>query len=131
MGKTSSTVKDKWNKKHYTPVKVAVKPETAAAFKAACAAAGSSMASVLSDFMGKYTGAAQEKAHVPVSVKTLRDRRKAMLMIYSLITEMRDAEEKFMNRMPENLQGSSRYDDADERLGKLDDAIDIIGDIYT
>jgi len=130
MGKTSNTAKDKWNKMHYTPVKVAVKHETAAGFKAACVVAGSSMASVLSDFMDKYARTAQEKAPAPANVKTLRDRRKMMSMVYTLITEIRDAEEDYMNRMPENLRGSSRYDAADERLGKLDEAIDIIGDIY-
>ena len=132
MGKTSNTVKDQWNKKHYTPVKVAVKHETAAGFKTACTAAGTSMASVLSDFMDKYAcGTTQEKKNAPVNVKTLRDRRKAMSMIQTLITEMRNAEEGFMNRMPENFQGSDRYDEAEERLEKLDEAIDIISDIYS
>jgi len=130
MGKTSNAAKDEWNKNHYTPIKVAVKHEIAAGFKAACAAAGTSMASVLSDFMDKYASPTQEKRPVTISVKTLRDRRKAMVMIYALITEMRDAEEEYMCRMPENLQGSTRYDEADERLEKLDEAIDIIGDIY-
>ena len=131
MGKTSNTVKDEWNKKHYTPVKVAVKHETAAGFKAACAAAGTSMASVLSDFMDKYAGGAtREKKTAPASVKTLRDRRKAMSLINTLITDMRNAEEEYMDRMPESLQGSERYDEAEERLGKLDEAIDIISDIY-
>ena len=130
MGRTSNAVKDEWNRKHYTPVKVAVKHETATGFKAACVADGVSMASVLSDFMDGYANPTQEKKSALVSVKTLRDRRKAMAMVCALITEMRDAEEAYMDRMPESLQNSSRYEDADERLGKLDEVFDAINDIY-
>jgi hypothetical protein len=130
VGKTSNAAKQTWNKNHYTQIKVAVKHQTAAGFKAACAAAGTSMVSELAGFMDEYTNPAEVKETAPIRVKTLGDRRKAMARICSLMTEVRDAEEEYMNRIPENLQSSSRYDDADERLGKLDEAIDIISDIY-
>jgi len=130
MGRTSNAAKQEWNKKHYTTVKVAVKHETAAVFKSACADAGASMASVLGSFMEKYAGIALEGIPARINVKTLRNRRKAMAVVHTLIAEIRNAEEEYMNNMPENLQGSSRYDEADERLGQLDEAINIIGDIY-
>jgi len=129
MGKTSSQVKQKWNEKHYTSVKVAVKPQTAADFKAACAAAGTSMACELANFMNIYVNPPQEK-YIPKNVKTLGNRRKAMAVILTLMTEMRDAEDEFMNNMPENLQSSSRYEEADERLSSLDEVLDTIKDLY-
>ena len=64
------------------------------------------------------------------SFKTLRERRRIMVTIYTLLTEIRNAEEAFIYNMPENLQNSCRYDYAVERLEKLDDLIDLIGDIY-
>jgi len=52
--KTSNTVKDRWNASHYTQIKVSVNPDTATAFKEACAVNGVSMASILSEFMDEY-----------------------------------------------------------------------------
>ena len=130
MGKTSNAAKQMWNKNHYTQIKVAVKHQTAAGFKAACATSGISMASELAGFMEEYINPTEGKETLQIRVKTLGDRRRAMAMLCTLMTEIRDAEEDYMNRIPENLQGSSRYDDADERIGKLDEVIDIISDIY-
>jgi len=129
MGKTSSQAKQRWNEQHYTSIKVAVKPQTATDFKAACAAAGTSMAAELANFMNIYVNPPPER-HIPQNVKTLGNRRKAMSVILTLMTEMRDAEDEFMNNMPENLQGSSRYEDADERLTSLVEALETIKDLY-
>jgi len=129
MGKTSSQAKQKWNNKHYSTIKASVKPQTAAVFKAACAAAGTSMASELANFMETYANPPREKA-LPPNVKTLGNRRKAMAVIIALMAEMRDAEENYMNNMHENFQSSSRYEEADERLGSLDEALDAVRDIY-
>lgn len=130
MGKTSSQTKQKWNEKHYIPVKALVKPGIAAAFKAACADAGTSMASELSNFMDMYANPPQKNMNAAINVKTLGSRRKAMALIHALMIEMRDAEEELMDNMPENLRSSSRYEDADERMSKLDEALDFIDDIY-
>ena len=40
-----------------------------------------------------------------------------------LIEEIRSDEECYMDNMPENLQGSVRYSDAEEACGHLEDAI--------
>ena len=130
MGKTSSQSKQKWNERHYIPVKALVKPEIAIAFKTACADAGTSMASELSNFMEMYANPPQENTKATANVKTLGNRRKAMALIHALMIEMRNAEEELMNNTPENLRSSSRYEDADERMSRLDEALDIIDDIY-
>ena len=93
--------------------------------------AGTPMASELTDLMAGFTNPSKGLKTAITNVKSLRNRRKVMALICTLITSLRDAEEEFMNNMPENLKNSSRYDDADERLEKLDEVIDIIGDIYT
>ena len=130
MSEKLNALKQEWGEEHYTTVKVTVKHETAAGFKAVCTAAGASMESVLGSFMDKYTGTPQECTPTRISVSSLRDRRKAMAMVNAMITEIRNAEEDYLNNTPESLQSTSRYDEADERLGKLDEAIEAIGDIY-
>ena len=39
------------------------------------------------------------------------------------IERIRDEEEEYMDNMPENLQGSSKYSAAEEAYGHLDDAV--------
>jgi len=88
------------------------------------------MASELSNFMEMYANPPQENTKATANVKTLGNRRKAMALIHALMIEMRNAEEELMNNTPENLRSSSRYEDADEHMSRLDEALDIIDDIY-
>jgi len=129
MGKTSNMAKQQWNSAHYVQIKVQVKPETASAFKAACAASGTSMASELSAFMEEFASPPQGALPL-VKVKTLGNRRKAMSLVYRLLTEIRDAEEGFLENMPENLQGSSRYEMAEERLDRLSEVLEAADGLY-
>ena len=51
---------------------------------------------------------------------------KVIAMLHSannLIENIRSDEEAYMDSMPENLQGSMRYSDAEEACGHLEDAI--------
>jgi hypothetical protein len=130
MGKTSNAVKQKWNAKHYVQVKASVKPQTAETFKAACVAGGVSMAGELARFMESFANPPEEKSIANISVKTLKDRRQALNIVRTLITEIRNAEVGYLDRTPKNLQGSSRYEMAEERVEKLADALDAIDEIY-
>jgi len=129
MGKASSAAKQRWNSKNYTQVKVSVKPKIAAGFKNACAASGTTMASELSAFMEDF-------AHLPTKtamhtqVKTLGDRRKTMYTVLGLLPDMRDAEEAYLDNTPENLQGSTRFEMAEERFDMLADAIEAVEGVY-
>jgi len=129
MGKPSSIVKQRWNSANYTQIKAQVRPETASAFKAACAASGTSMSSELIAFMEEFANP-QQNALPFMKVKTLGDRRKAMRTVIKLLTEIRDAEETYMENMPESLQSSSRYEMAEERLDSLSDVLDAADGIY-
>lgn len=57
-------------------------------------------------------------------------RRKTLQSIYDIITEakdnldaVRDEEECYKDNMPENLQGSERYERAEEAIDALESAI--------
>jgi len=130
LGKTSNAAKQKWLASHYTQVKFSTKPETAATFKAACAAAGATMAGTLSAFMLKYAGQPAEQVGPPVSVKTLKDRRKAAAFVHNIITALLDAEERYIGNAPENLCGSQPYEMAEERVSKLQEVLDAMDDVY-
>jgi len=129
MGKTSSIVKQRWNSANYSQIKIQVKPGIASDFKAACAASGTSMASELIAFMEEFANPQQNILSL-MKVKTLGDRRKAMRTVIELLTEIRDAEEAFIENMPENLQSSLRYEMAEERLERLIDVLDAADGIY-
>ena len=129
MGKTSNNAKQQWNAAHYTQIKAYVKPETASGFKAACAALGTSMASELSAFMENFANPQQDALPL-TKVKTLGDRRKTMGLVVSLLTEIRDAEQAYLEHMPENLHSSSQYEMAEERLDRLSDVLDAADGIY-
>ena len=130
MGKTSNTAKQIWNAEHYTQIKVSVKPETAAAFRSACQVAGVSMASAISTFMMDYPTIPPKKGSLSVLTTTRRDRRNALNMLLGFLNQIRDAEELYRDRIPENLAGSSAYDAADETVSLLSDAIDLLESAY-
>lgn len=64
-----------------------------------------------------------------------RTRRKCLANLSELLEELRisvetlrDEEQEYMDNMPENLQGSIRYEAAEEAVSNLEDAMDSIGD---
>ena len=136
MSKASNRAKTKWNASNYTAVKAAVHPEVAASFKAACAAADESMASVLSRLMAEYakvtapdrgTGA---KAPGMDPASTMKRRRNTVRAVAALLEQVRDAEERFIANAPENLQSASIYEDAEQYVSVLEEAIEQLGGIY-
>jgi hypothetical protein len=128
LSKTTAAVKDAWNAAHYTQVKISVKPEVAAAFKSTCAAGGASMAGVLSRCMSEYAGIAVNSAALPVDTRP--NRRQAVRKIAQWIKAIRDAEEGYKNRIPQNLAESERYENAEESVAKLDEAIEALAEAY-
>jgi len=57
-------------------------------------------------------------------------RRKAAALASGLLERIRAAEEAYMERIPVNLQASDAYDMADNSIGLLDEAIDLVGSVY-
>ena len=130
MPNQSNASKQRWNSANYVQVKVNVKPELAAAFKDACAAAGASMASVLSGFMADYSN--HQTAGAPPSdpYATRKLRRRAMKSFISELESLTLAEERYRDKIPENLQGSVRYEDADRCVDTAHEAIDLLREMY-
>jgi len=132
VGVTSNAAKQNWNAAHYTQIKVSVKPEIAAKFRAACETSGESMACVLSGFMEEYAAIPAKKKgkHAHIQTTTRRLRRIAMKSLLASLGQIRDAEEAYRDNIPENLTGSSAYEAADECVSLLTEAIDILEAAY-
>ena len=127
----------RWNAENYTQVKFYAEPKLAAAFKVACTAAGVSMASVMSKFMAEYCNElpSQEKKKPPITTEldysTRGKRRSALRRITAQIEALKDAEEGYRDRIPENLQGSERYEAAERDVSLMETALESLSEAYT
>ena len=126
----NNDARTQWNARQYTQVKVYVRPDVAADFKAACAARGESMASVLSRAMLDYCGKKPDKklkakAAAP-DYSTRGKRRAALLYHVGQVEAIRDAEETYKDNIPQSLQAGLRFDDAAQTIEALDEAVDAL-----
>jgi len=128
MGKTSNSTKDKWNKSHYVQVKIRVSPEVAAAFKAVCEANSMSISGTLSKFMEERCGKIPTINNPGKDLFSTRGgRRKLMDAIIRQLEDIKDAEEQYLEAIPANLQGSTRYDAAEQCISEIEEALDSLG----
>jgi hypothetical protein len=111
-------------------VKVSVKTEVAAAFKAACAVNDISMAFVLSDFMRQYANLTAGKKGYAADLSTRRQRRAFAHEIIRQLERVRDNEEHYCDNIPANLQGGSAFEDARQCVAIMDEAIDLLTSAY-
>ena len=118
-----------WNECRYTQMKVSVPPGLASAFKKTCAASDVSMRSVPIGFMADYCKIDIDKKN-GVDCSTRKLRRAAIEKIIRKLHGIRDAEEEYRNRIPLNLQGSIVYENADETVALLDEAIESLLSAY-
>lgn len=109
-------------------VKVSVKPEVAHAFKAACKANDTTMTKQLSDFMSRY-GKVQKSGYAP-NLSSRRQRRAAMRIIMHQLERVRENEERYRDNIPENLQGGSPFELADQSVSIIDEALDLLASVY-
>ena len=65
-----------------------------------------------------------------LDVSTRGKRRKAVAGIIELLKEIREAEEGYMTRMPENLQSGDAYAVADNSVDVIIEAVDLLSDAY-
>jgi hypothetical protein len=126
-----ATAKQKWNDAHYTQVKVSVDKKIATAFKKACMESFVSMANVLATFMVSFAqGDIKTKnTYSPneiVSLATKRQRRNRAKYHIEGLELIKAAEEASRDNIPENLQNSVVFDNAENTISLLDEAIDLI-----
>ena len=131
MSNAATRAKAKWNAKSHVQVKVHADPCVAAAFKSTCQMVGRSMASVLTEFMAQYSGIPKSAASATLDdVSTRRKRRKIVSSMANRLEKVRDAEENYLFNIPENLQGASIYDAAEQSVSIMDEVIELLGEIY-
>ena len=136
MGIASNEAKQHWNSAHYTQVKVSVKSEIAAAFKADCLAQGVSMAGEITRFMvekidsGVDCHRQSSKSSHPVAVSSRPQRRKAAKYILELLESMIDSETQYIENIPQNLRNSSNYEAAQQSLSDLEEAAELLRNAY-
>ena len=57
-------------------------------------------------------------------------RRKVVKLVIDLLERIRAEEQKFIVRMPLNLQSSDAYDTAEYSIDVLNEAIDVVSSVY-
>ena len=130
MAGTSNEAKQKWNAAHYTQIKVSVAPDIASAFKATCAANGASIAGTLARLMSEYNGKATGKERKSTAYGTRSQRRGAVQKMLMSLADIKQAEENYAEKMPENLRNSVRYEDAEQSINALDEVISLLSQAY-
>ena len=113
----------------HTQIKASVDPDIASAFKQACAASNESMAAVLARFMADYSKSPAKPKNTP-DYSTRRRRRAAIKGFIGQLEQVKMWEEKVRDNMPENLQGSSVYETAEEAVSSLEGAIDALTEFW-
>jgi hypothetical protein len=125
--------KQEWNAAHYTQIKVSVDPHIASMFKKTCADTNVSMAKILSQFMISYCqGDVKTKDIAPRNDLSTRGRRRKMVKAHIQgLEQIKTAEETYRDKIPTNLQNSSSYDNAEQSISLLDEAIDLLASAFT
>jgi hypothetical protein len=116
----------------YKQIKISVDPALAESFRSVCARDGVSVTSELARFMRMRIGE-QHPVTVPVSritTKTRGQRRKATMIVISELETIKDAEEAYMDNIPENLRGGSAREAAEQSVQTLEEAIALLEDVF-
>jgi len=109
----------------YVQIKVSVDPDLASAFKAACVALNVSMVGAISKYMSEFSKAAFQRKPLP-DYSTKRQRRAAVKKVIRQLEQIKAAEEAYMCNIPENLQGSVVYENAEQFVSSVEEAIEIL-----
>jgi hypothetical protein len=130
MGKTSSASKNKWNAAHYAQIKIAIDPQLAEDFKALCRAENTTVTSELSRFMATRCGASATKRQKKDPLSTRGGRRKLLNELIRQLEQLKAAEETYISNIPANLQGSDRYEAAEQSVSDFENALDTLSNAY-
>ena len=114
----------------YKQVKVSVYPEIAAAFKERCMAAGVSMAGEIARFMSGHNASGNTGNLSRSALDTRKKRRKAVKTLIPMIEAVMDAEQRYIDNVPENLSGSCFYEAAEQTAAALEEALGSLREAY-
>jgi hypothetical protein len=114
-------------------VKISVAPELAESFKTACVSAGVSMAAEISKFMADRSGVLSsiaDKNTKKSNIDTRGNRRRQICLIVAQLEVIRDKEHAYMDKIPENLQNGQAYENAEQSVDALEQAIELLKEAY-
>ena len=123
MGKTSAAAKNKWNTANCKQIKVCAPPDIASMFKAVCKNGNVSMSGEIIGFMKKRSGIDTGAPRKKDLLETRAGRRKRMNAIIRELELIKDAEQAYLDNIPESFQCSARYDAAEECVAVIEEAI--------
>ena len=114
-------------------LKISVEPDLAGSFKTACLNAGVSMVSEISEFMAERTNALDKSTAKSVKQAGYETRRKRRHHVGSIILQLeaiKDFEDDYRSNIPENLQSGPAYENAEQAVDNLEQAIELLKDTY-
>ena len=133
MGSAATNAKRKWNNAHYTNITVAMDPELAARLKEGCREKCVSVASVITALVAEYlnTEVPASKEKPQKKVPDNRGRRSRELWKYiAAIEDICCGEVRYMEKIPDNLQASIRFENAENSVEHLNAAIEELKEVY-
>ena len=136
MSKTASYVKDKYNSKTYDRYTFYIRKDEALNGCLQADKQENPVSKIMKDALFMYynepRGNARPKADKPPppTYTTKRQRRAAMKRILSQLEQIKAAEERSRDNIPQNLQGSSAYEAAEECINALEEALEILDSAY-
>jgi len=119
-----------WNAENYKQLNVALPPDLAAAFKAACGANNEPTRQVVARLVSEYAAMPppRKRAAAAPDCSTRKTRRIAARSILDQLEELREAEEEYKDGIPESMY--NRREEAENAVSALDDAIAAIEGLY-
>jgi hypothetical protein len=119
------TAKQRWAARH-TQIKITVRPEIAEKFKARCLAEGITITDKLKGYMVNAPN-----AELPVDpYGTRQKRRKAVAGLIRECEAIIDAEQQYIDRMPENLESSPMHEAAEQTVDILSEAVELLSNAF-
>ena len=131
---TTIAAKQKWIEENYDQIKLSASKDLVKEFKEKCHDAKIPMAQVIKQAMMEFCGLKMPKIKpIPKKpqVDTRQKRRKAIAFALEIIVDARDAEAAYLEAIPENLQNSSRYEDAQTSVAALEEAAQALEGAYS
>ena len=120
-----------WNAKNYKQLNVALPPDLAESFKAVCEAHGEPARQVIVRLISEFVESpVPTKKDDSEAYGTRGKRRKAAERVIVQIRDICDAEDGYMNSIPENLQRSVRYANAEKAVSLLTEAIEAMEESF-
>ncbi|MDR0491244.1 MAG: hypothetical protein LBH28_08395 [Oscillospiraceae bacterium] len=133
MGTAATKAKRKWNNEHYTNVTAAMDPELAIKLKNSCKMKCVSVTSVIAELVAGYLDTEVPAPKEKPQNETLGNRRQRSRELWKHVAAIEDicsGEEQYLSNIPENLQGSIRYENAENSVEHLRSAIDELKEVY-